>query len=381
MYVTSAGKQWAIRQSMTRLYLIDPATGQPINITATPGALFAETQTRLLNKLHPELFENGRLREGITPDEARRILMDDPRLGEVWKVWLSGTRYTTGQAAAGVIDFTCHVSEVAEATTTLEQRTKVAKQVARANNVFINAMDGAKLPWREFFSETDLQFMRDCATLDRAKITYAEAAEQRVNLLRRLKGRDWSPADIEAYDRAVTASQNALNDLKAAEGRVMAAAGGESAFVENAVKLMRRQAQVAHREFVLDIMGRPAAERAQLLQQYESDLRALLDHYSKKANVPKEAIQWANEALDSVKELNRIANERAAALEGFGTKFRRIWEMFNEPANTRENVRKFLGESPIGEALLGKIPEWAFASSTPPGPDRHRLCEPFEADR
>ena len=191
--MTSAGKQWAIRQSMTRLYLIDPVTGRPVNITATPGALFAETQTRLLNKLHPELFENGRLREGVTPEEMRRILMEDPRLGEVWKVWLSGTRYGTGQAAAGVIDFTCHVSEVAEATTTLEQRTKVAKQVARANNVFINAMDGAKLPGGEFFSEAELQFMSDCATLDRAKITYAEAAERRVNLLKRLKGRDWSP--------------------------------------------------------------------------------------------------------------------------------------------------------------------------------------------
>ena len=161
VYVTSAGKQWAIRQSMTRLYLIDPVTGQPVNITATPGALFAETQVRILNKLHPELFENGRLREGITPEEIRRILAEDPRLGEVWKVWLSGTRYGTGQAAAGVIDFTCHVSEVAEATTTLEQRTKVAKQVARANNVFINAMDGAKLPWREFFSGNELS---SCAT-------------------------------------------------------------------------------------------------------------------------------------------------------------------------------------------------------------------------
>ena len=96
-------------------------------------------------------------------------------------------------------------------------------------------------------------------------------------------------------------------------------------------------------QFVLDIMGRPAAERAQLLQQYESDLRALLDHYSKRENVPKEAITWANEALESVKELNRIANERAAALEGFGSKFKRIWEMFNEPVNTRENVRKYLG--------------------------------------
>ena len=366
VYVTSAGKQWAIRQSMTRLYLIDPVTGQPVNITATPGALFVETQVRILNKLHPELFENGRLREGITPEEIRRILAEDPRLGEVWKVWLSGTRYGTGQAAAGVIDFTCHVSEVAEATTTLEQRTKVAKQVARANNVFINAMDGAKLPWREFFSESELRFMSDCATLDRAKITYAEAAEKRVNLLRRLKGRDWSPADIAEYDRLVTESQNALNVLKAAEGRAMSWIGSEAAFVENAVKIMRREAQVAHREFVLDIMGRPPAERARLLQQYESDLRAILDHYSKKANVPKEAITWANEALESVKELNRIANERAAALEGFGTKFRRIWEMFNEPANTRENVRKFLGETPIGEALLGKIPEWAFASTRPP---------------
>ena len=53
----------------------------------------------------------------------------------------------------------------------------------------------------------ELQFMSNCATLDRAKITYAEAAEQRVNLLRRLRGRDWSPADIEAYDRFVNASQ------------------------------------------------------------------------------------------------------------------------------------------------------------------------------
>ncbi|HPG71086.1 MAG TPA: hypothetical protein PLT21_03520, partial [Syntrophales bacterium] len=34
VYVTSAGKQWAIRQSMTRLYLIDPVTGRPVNITA-----------------------------------------------------------------------------------------------------------------------------------------------------------------------------------------------------------------------------------------------------------------------------------------------------------------------------------------------------------
>jgi len=366
VYVTSAGKQWAIRESMTRLYLIDPVTGRPVTITATPGALFAETQLRLLNKYYPGLFENGRLRENLSSEQIRRILMDDPRVGEVWKVWLSGTRYGTGQAAAGVIDFTCHVSEVAEATTTLEQRTKVAKQVARANNVFINAMDGAKLPWREFFSEADLGFMRDCATLDRAKITYAEAAEKRVNLLKRLKGRDWSAADIEAYDRAVTESQRALNDLKAAEGRVMSAAGGEAAFVDNAVKLMRRQAQVAHREFVLDVMGRPPAERARLLQQYESDLRALLDHYSKKKNVPREAIQWANEALDSVKELNRISNERSAALEGFGTKIRRVWDMFNEPVNTRENVRKLLGETPIGEALLNKIPEWAFASTRPP---------------
>ncbi len=366
VYVTSAGKQWAIRQSMTRLYLIDPVTGRPVNITATPGALFAETQLRLLNKYYPGLFENGRLRENLTSEQIRRILMDDPRVGEVWKVWLSGTRYGTGQAAAGVIDFTCHVSEVAEATTTLEQRTKVAKQVARAANVFVNAMDGAKMPWREFFSEGEMQFMRDCATLDRAKITYAEAAERRVNLLRRLQGRDWSAADIEAYDRAVTESQTALNDLKAAEGRVMAQAGGEAAFVENAVKIMRRQAQVAHREFVLDVMGRPAAERARLLQQYESDLRALLDHYSKKKNVPREAIQWANEALESVKELNRVANERAAALEGFGTKIRRVWEMFNEPVNTRENVRKLLGETPIGEALLNKIPEWAFAFTRPP---------------
>ena len=366
VYVTSAGKQWAIRQSMTRLYLIDPVTGRSVNITATPGALFAETQLRLLNKYYPGLFENGRLRENLTSEQIRQILMEDPRVGEVWKVWLSGTRYGTGQAAAGVIDFTCHVSEVAEATTALEQRTKVAKQVARANNVFINAMDGAKMPWREFFSETELGFMRDCATLDRAKITYAEAAERRVNLLKRLKGRDWSAADIAAYDRAVTESQNALNDMKAAEGRVMAQAGGESAFVENAVKIMRRQAQVAHREFVLDVMGRPPAERARLLQQYESDLRALLDHYSKKKNVPKEAIQWANEALESVKELNRISNERSAALEGFGTKIRRVWEMFNEPVNTRENVRKLLGETPIGEALLNRIPEWAFASTRPP---------------
>jgi hypothetical protein len=366
VYVTSAGKQWAIRQSMTRLYLIDPVTGAPINITAIPGALFAETQIRLLNKLHPELFENGRLREGVTPEEMRRVLMEDPRLGEVWKVWLSGTRYTPGQAAAGVIDFLCHVAEVAEATTTLEQRTKVAKQMARAANVFLNAMDDSKLPWREFFSETELTFMRDCATLDRAKITYAEAAEQRVNLLRRLKGREWSPADIEAYDRLVTASQNALNDLTAAERRVMAVGGGEAAFVDSAVKIMRRQAQVAHREFVLDIMGRPAAERGRLLQQYESDLRALLDHYSKRQNVPQEAMAWANDALESVKELNRIANERAAALEGFGTKFKRLWGMFNEPANTRENVRKILGDTPIGEALIKKIPEWAFDSSRPP---------------
>ena len=81
----------------------------------------------------------------------------------------------------------------------------------KTTRVFINAMDGAKMPWREFFSETELGFMRDCATLDRAKITYAEAAERRVNLLKRLKGRDWSAADIAAYDRAVTESQNALN--------------------------------------------------------------------------------------------------------------------------------------------------------------------------
>ncbi len=122
-----------------------------------------------------------------------------------------------------------------------------------------------------------------------SKITYAEAAERRVNLLKRLQGRDWTPADIEAYDGLVTESENALNDLRAAEGRVMEFAGGEARFIETAVKLMRRQSQVAHRQFVLDIMGRPAAERAQLLQQYESDLRALLDHYSKRENVPKEA--------------------------------------------------------------------------------------------
>ena len=159
-----------------------------------------------------------------------------------------------------------------------------------------------------------------------------------MNLLKRLKGRDWSPADIAEYDRLVTdSSQSALNDLKAAEGRVMSVAGGEAAFVDNAVKIMRRQAQVAHREFVLDVMGRPPAERARLLQQYESDLRAILDHYSKKANVPKEAITWANEALDSVKELNRIANERAAALEGFGTK---IQAHLGDVQRTRQHPRE-----------------------------------------
>ena len=40
--------------------------------------------------------------------------------------------------------------------------------------------------------------------------------------------------------------------------------------------------------------------------------------------------------------------------------------MFNEPVNTRENVRSIFGETPIGEALVKKIPEWAFASSRPP---------------
>ena len=367
VYVTSAGKQWAIRQSMTRLYLIDPVTGQPVNITATPGALFAETQVRILNKLHPELFENGRLREGITPEQVRQILMDDPRLGEVWKVWLSGTRYGAGQAAAGVIDFTCHVSEVAEATTTLEQRTKVAKQVARANNVFINAMDGAKLPVAGVLlgigSEVHERLRHPRPREDHLCGGRGKAREPPEAP----EGEKLEPCGHRRVRPACDSeSQRALNDLKAAEGRVMSRIGSEAAFVENAVKIMKRQAQVAHREFVLDVMGRPPAERARLLQQYESDLRALLDHYSKKKNVPKEAIQWANEALDSVKELNRISNERSAALEGFSTKIRRVWEMFNEPVNTRENVRKLLGETPIGEALLNKIPEWAFASTRPP---------------
>ena len=189
----------------------------------------------------------------------RRILMDDPRLGELWKVWLSSTRYGTGQAAAGVIDMSCHVAEVAEATNPLEARTKVAKQVARSANIFLNAMDGATLPWRQFFSDGEIDFMGNCARLDRSKITYAEASERRVNLLKRLQGRDWTPADIEAYDALVTESENALNDLRAAEGRVMEFTGGEARFVETAVKLMRRQARGGPPAVVLQFMGRPAA--------------------------------------------------------------------------------------------------------------------------
>ena len=50
-----------------------------------------------------------------------------------------------------------------------KQRTKVAKQVARSANIFLNAMDGATLPWRQFFSDGEIDFMGNCARLDRVE--------------------------------------------------------------------------------------------------------------------------------------------------------------------------------------------------------------------
>ena len=97
----------------------------------------------------------------------------------------------------------------------------------------------------------------------------------------------------------------------------------------------------------------------------EAELRRVLEHY-KKRGAPAETLAWAERAADSTKELARINQENAKAMEGVGAKLIRIYEMFNNPVNTRERVKSILGETPMGKALLERVPEWAFAKERPP---------------
>jgi hypothetical protein len=339
-----------------------------VDITGHPEGLFMMMQLMLLSELHPELFENGfRLREGVTMEKVRQVLLEDPRLEGTYKLFVDGAKYTTSQAAAGVIDMTCHIGEAVHASNSLEMRAKVAKQVARSVNIFTNAMGGTDVTWRNSFTPAEIAFMQQCAILDRAKIDASTAENARVQFL--FDRRDWdklTDLDQQEYARIKAAAEEAKANLKVAEQRVMSSVGGESEFITRAVEIQKKQAQVAHRAFVLDVMDLPVAERARALAEYESELTALLEHYGQKADVPEETMEWARKALESTQKLSEINRNNAEAMEGSVGKLKRVLKMFDSPINTRENAKLVLGKTAMGRALLEKIPEWAFANEKPP---------------
>jgi tetratricopeptide (TPR) repeat protein len=386
VYVTRAGKLWALMFSMNKLYLVHPDTGGITDITGSPEKLSMNMQLMLLSKLHPELFENGfRLKKGVTMEQVKQVLLEDPRLDETYKIYLQGKNYSIDEVAAGGIDFYLHFAEVKEATDSLEKRTKVAKNLARFYSIFINAMGGPEGQWRKQFLPSDIEFMRQCTALDQAKITYANAENARVQfLLSRRDAGETTETDQDEYAGLKAAADAAKAALDSAEHDVMETAGSDAHFFDWAGEIIRKQAQVAHRDFILDLMSRPPAERARRLAAYEADLKALLKWHTvdqgvptenkqrvPKQGVPAEAIEWAQKALDAIQKLSEVCRNNAQAMEGIGGKLKRIYEIFNNPDKIRENVerlqnvKRVLGETVMGNSLLEKTPGWVFFTEPP----------------
>jgi len=365
VYVTTGAKRWAVNSSMTKLYLVRP-NGTAVEITGRPEVLLLRMQLGLLQQWYPNFFENGRLKRGVTMEMIGRVLGADPRIEGTFKVYILKGQYTAGQAAAAAIDLACHVTETGEGTNPLERMTKVAKQVARSNQIVFDAISG-DAESRAFFTPEEVRFATVCASLDRAKITAAEAEKALFDFQYTHPDLEvMTVEDYQRYQELIKAHESARNDLQVAELRISGTWGNEAEFTQRALALMRKQGQISHRKFVFDVIRLPAAERARAIAEYEADLKAVLEHYSKNPNVPPDNLEWAREGLRSVEQLRELGQRRPSQMEFLGQKFTKLMEFMNRPVATRQQVRGFLIETEMGKSIVEKVPEWVFAEGRPP---------------
>ena len=103
VYVSRAAIKWAVIQSMTKLYLIDGATGQPIEITdpAPPKSSSPQSSSSSWKKATPSSLRGVSSSPASPPEKVKELLATDPAVSGTYKIFLEGTSYTPGQAARG----------------------------------------------------------------------------------------------------------------------------------------------------------------------------------------------------------------------------------------------------------------------------------------
>lgn len=365
VYISTGGKKWAIRESMSEIYFIDPVTGElSKNFSQQPERLFTVLQEKILWRTHPELFtERGRLKPGITAEEVKRILKADPNIPDAYKVFIDGHKFTKQDAATAAIDMSCHVTETIEATTPEEALAKIAKQVARSSDVFDEGMKGVE--WKKHLTPEDMKLMEQCQRLDNAKINEAKVHTELILKLGDIGDpADWTPEQANALDSLIDKVKSARKETKSAFDSI----GGsktdlkQSELRQKAVEVLRKQSQVAHYYIVEEILKLPHAERARAMAEYSKELRKLQDHYGKKKDVPVESIEWAAKAEISIKtlfEIDSLDTKKTPKIIDSAEKIRKAHD------EQIKRVDKLLQESETGKKLQEKTMKIAETVSKP----------------
>ena len=356
VYVSRGGTNWALRESMTEIYFIDPVTGEfSKNFSHDPGRLFVVLREKILWRTHPELFsENGKIKPGITVEEIQRILNADPNIPDAYKLFIrkEGSKFTKMDAATAAIDMSCHVTETIDATTPEEAIAKIAKQVARSSDVFDEAMKGSES--KKHLNPEDAALTEQCQKLDKAKINEAKA---HTELIKKLEGigdpADWTPEQAQALDSLIDKAKTTRKDTKAASESIGGSKTRSSAIRirERAVKVMRKQAEAAHFELIGELLKLPPSERARAMVEYQKELQKLQAHYGKKKDVPKDILEWAATAEKSVTSLIEIETIETGKVPKTLDSVKKIHEAMKESV---DRANKLLRESEPGKKILEK---------------------------